>query len=112
MRPILLKRGEAGFVRRCHGDLHLRNIVLIDGEPTLFDAVEFSDEIATGDVLYDLAFLLMDLEERGLRASANRLFNRYLAPESPGNASDRPSRTAAVLEFARSDPSQSRGGRL
>jgi uncharacterized protein len=50
----------------------------------LFDAVEFSDEIASGDVLYDLAFLLMDLEERGLRASANRLLNRYLAPEPPG----------------------------
>jgi hypothetical protein len=83
VRPVLLKRGEAGFVRRCHGDLHLRNIVLIDGEPTLFDAVEFSDEIASGDVLYDLAFLLMDLEERGLRAPANRLFNRYLAPEPP-----------------------------
>jgi uncharacterized protein len=83
VRPVLLKRGEAGFVRRCHGDLHLRNVVLIDGEPTLFDAVEFSDEIATGDVLYDLAFLLMDLEERGLRPSANRLFNRYLAPEPP-----------------------------
>ena len=74
LRPVLLKRGEAGFVRRCHGDLHLRNIVLIDGEPTLFDAVEFSDGIASGDVLYDLAFLLMDLEERGLRGSANRLF--------------------------------------
>ena len=83
LRPVLLRRGEAGFVRRCHGDLHLRNIVLIDGEPTLFDAVEFSDEIASGDVLYDLAFLLMDLEERGLRAAANRLFNRYLAPEPP-----------------------------
>ena len=83
LRPVLLKRGEAGFVRRCHGDLHLRNIVLIDGEPTLFDAVEFSDDIASGDVLYDLAFLLMDLEERGLRAAANRLFNRYLAPEAP-----------------------------
>ena len=83
VRPVLLKRGEAGFVRRCHGDLHLSNIVLIEGEPTLFDAVEFSDEIASGDVLYDLAFLLMDLEERGLRGSANRLFNRYLAPEPP-----------------------------
>jgi aminoglycoside phosphotransferase family enzyme/predicted kinase len=81
VHPVLLKRGEAGFVRRCHGDLHLRNIVLIDDEPTLFDAVEFSDDIATGDVLYDLAFLLMDLEERGLRAAANQLFNRYLAPE-------------------------------
>ena len=83
VRPVLLERGEAGFVRRCHGDLHLRNIVLIEGEPTLFDAVEFSDEIASGDVLYDLAFLLMDLEERGLRAAANRLFNRYLASEPP-----------------------------
>ena len=83
VRPMLLKRGEAGFTRRCHGDLHLRNIVLIEDEPTLFDAVEFSDEIASGDVFYDLAFLLMDLEERGLRASANRLFNRYLALEAP-----------------------------
>ena len=82
-RPILLARGEGGFTRRCHGDLHLRNIVVLDGEPTLFDAVEFSDEVASGDVLYDLAFLLMDLEERGLRAAANRLFNRYLAPEPP-----------------------------
>jgi hypothetical protein len=83
VRPVLLKRGEAGFVRRCHGDLHLGNVVLIDGEPTLFDAIEFSDEIASGDMLYDLAFLLMDLEELGLRASANRLFNRYLAAEPP-----------------------------
>ena len=82
-RPALLARGGAGYVRRCHGDLHLSNIVLIDGEPTLFDAVEFSDEIASGDVLYDLAFLLMDLEERGLRPAANRLFNRYLGPEPP-----------------------------
>ncbi len=49
----------------------------------MFDAVEFSDAIASGDVLYDLAFLLMDLEERGLRPAANRLFNRYLGPEPP-----------------------------
>jgi aminoglycoside phosphotransferase family enzyme/predicted kinase len=82
-RPVMLARGAAGFTRRCHGDLHLRNIVLIDGEPTLFDAVEFSDEVASGDVLYDLAFLLMDLEERELRRAANRLINRYLSPEPP-----------------------------
>ena len=82
-RPVLLARGAAGFTRRCHGDLHLSNIVLVGGEPTLFDAVEFSDEVASGDVLYDLAFLLMDLEGRGLRAAANRLFNAYLAPEPP-----------------------------
>jgi uncharacterized protein len=82
-RPVMLARGAAGFTRRCHGDLHLRNIVLIDGEPTLFDAVEFSDEAASGDVLYDLAFLLMDLEERSLRGAANRLMNHYHAQEPP-----------------------------
>jgi aminoglycoside phosphotransferase family enzyme/predicted kinase len=82
-RPAMLARGAAGYVRRCHGDLHLRNIVLIDGKPTLFDAVEFSDAVASGDVLYDLAFLLMDLEERGLRPAANRLFNRYVWPDPP-----------------------------
>jgi aminoglycoside phosphotransferase family enzyme/predicted kinase len=78
LEKLLLARGEAGFVRRLHGDLHLRNIVLIDGEPTLFDAIEFDDAIATGDVLYDLAFLLMDLWERDLRREANQNFNRYL----------------------------------
>ena len=82
-RPILLTRGRQGLVRRGHGDLHLRNIVLLDGAPTLFDAVEFSDDVASGDVLYDLAFLIMDLELRELRAAANRLMNRYLGPEPP-----------------------------
>ncbi len=82
-RPTLLKRGRDRFVRRGHGDLHLGNIALIDGEPVLFDAVEFSDAIASGDVLYDLAFLLMDLEARNLRRAANRLFNHYLAIEPP-----------------------------
>ncbi len=76
--PLLVTRGQQGFVRRCHGDLHLRNIVLLDGAPTLFDAVEFDDAIATGDVLYDLAFLLMDLWERGLKSGANLVLNRYL----------------------------------
>jgi uncharacterized protein len=75
---LLLARGRAGFVRRCHGDLHLRNIVLIDGRPVLFDALEFDDDLATHDVLYDLAFLLMDLWQRGMHAAANRVFNRYL----------------------------------
>ncbi len=80
-RPALLRRGRDGYVRRGHGDLHLSNIAVIGGEPALFDAVEFSDAVASGDVLYDLAFLLMDLEERGMRRAANRLFNRYLAAE-------------------------------
>jgi predicted kinase len=65
-------------VRQCHGDLHLRNIVLIDGHPTLFDGIEFNDEIACGDVLYDLAFLIMDLWRRDLRHHANVVLNGYL----------------------------------
>jgi predicted kinase len=67
-----------GFIRRIHGDLHLGNIVLIDERPVLFDAIEFSDIIATGDVFYDLAFLLMDLLERGFAPAANIVLNRYL----------------------------------
>ncbi|MEA2907471.1 MAG: uncharacterized protein QOI12_4858 [Alphaproteobacteria bacterium] len=78
IRPLLAERGRRGLVRRIHGDLHLGNIVLIDGAPVLFDAIEFSPLIASGDVLYDLAFLLMDLTERGLGAAANAVFNRYL----------------------------------
>ena len=64
-------RREAGFVRQCHGDLHLRNIVLLDGVPTLFDAIEFNDELACIDTHYDLAFLLMDLWHRKLPRHAN-----------------------------------------
>lgn len=75
---LLDRRRAAGKVRRCHGDLHLRNICLLDGKPTLFDCLEFSDALASIDVLYDLAFLLMDLEERGLTAFANIVLNRYL----------------------------------
>jgi len=76
---LLDARRDAGFVRQCHGDLHLRNIVLIDGRPTLFDAIEFNDEIACIDVLYDLAFLLMDLWRRRLPRHANVLWNGYLS---------------------------------
>ena len=76
---ILDHRRDAGFVRQCHGDLHLRNLVLIQGTPTIFDAIEFNDEIACIDVFYDLAFLLMDLCHRGLTAHANRLLNGYLS---------------------------------
>ena len=76
---LLDARRGAGFVRQCHGDLHLRNIVLLDGQPTLFDAVEFNDEIACVDVLYDLAFLLMDLWRRRLPRHANAVWNGYLA---------------------------------
>jgi len=77
-RSLLDARREDGYVRQCHGDLHLRNIVLLDGHPTLFDAIEFNDEIACGDVLYDLAFLLMDLWRRRLPRHANVVWNGYL----------------------------------
>ena len=79
VRALLMAREHAGLVRRCHGDLHLGNIVLLDGAPVLFDAIEFDPKIATGDVLYDLAFLLMDLIERGLKPAANIVLNRYLS---------------------------------
>jgi predicted kinase len=72
-------RRQHGFVRQCHGDLHLRNIVLLEGRPVLFDAVEFNDEIACIDVMYDLSFLLMDLWRLGLHAHANVVLNAYLA---------------------------------
>ncbi len=78
VRPLIVARERAGRVKRCHGDLHLGNIVLIDGEPVLFDAIEFDPRIATGDVLYDLAFLLMDLIARRLRPAANIVVNRYI----------------------------------
>src|SRR6516225_1392736 len=58
-RPLLIERGKQGLIRRGHGDLHLGNIAVLDGEPVAFDALEFDPLIASGDLLYDLAFLLM-----------------------------------------------------
>jgi hypothetical protein len=81
-------RCAAGKVRHCHGDLHLRNICLLAGKPVLFDCLEFSEELASIDVLYDLAFLLMDLQHRGLDGLANLVANRYfdLTDEEDGLA--------------------------
>src|SRR5690606_6689817 len=81
-RAALDARRDAGLVRHCHGDLHLRNIVLLDGQPTPFDGVEFNDAIACIDVLYDLAFLLMDLWRRDLRQHANVVLGSYLEASS------------------------------
>lgn len=75
---FLRERSAFGHVRRVHGDLHLRNLLLIDGEPVLFDALEFDERLATCDVLYDLAFLLMDLCHRGLARQANIAMTAYL----------------------------------
>ncbi|SEI19543.1 AAA family ATPase [Tardiphaga sp. OK245] len=82
-RPCLERRAAEGFVRRCHGDLHLGNITMIDGKPVLFDAIEFDPAIATTDVLYDLSFALMDMLHHEQRTAANVSFNRYLARSAP-----------------------------
>jgi aminoglycoside phosphotransferase family enzyme/predicted kinase len=84
-RALLEQRGRQGFVRRCHGDLHLANIVLIDHKPVLFDAIEFDAVIASVDVLYDLAFAVMDFIRYDRHAAANALLNRYLAKTSSEN---------------------------
>lgn len=75
---LLNTRARTGFVRRCHGDLHLRNICLIANTPTLFDCIEFNDRFAIIDTFYDLAFLLMDLDHGGMRDMANAVLNRYV----------------------------------
>jgi len=77
-RPLLQRRASRGLVRRCHGDAHLGNVVLIDDKPVLFDAIEFDPVIATTDILYDLAFPLMDLVHFNLNDAANRLLNRTI----------------------------------
>ncbi|HLO74895.1 MAG TPA: AAA family ATPase, partial [Magnetospirillum sp.] len=78
LAPLLEQRRAAGLVRQCHGDLHCGNICLVDGRPTPFDAIEFSEDIACIDVFYDLAFLLMDLDRRGARTLAGYALNHYL----------------------------------
>jgi aminoglycoside phosphotransferase family enzyme/predicted kinase len=78
MRPLLQQREAEGFSRRCHGDLHLGNVLLEDGDPILFDCIEFNDTLSDLDVLYDLAFLLMDLHFRRRTDAANRVLNAYL----------------------------------
>ncbi len=78
LAPIVNRRADRGSVKRCHGDLHLRNICMFNGRPQLFDCIDFNDDLATVDVLYDLAFLAMDLWHRGMRDFANLVVNLYL----------------------------------
>jgi aminoglycoside phosphotransferase family enzyme/predicted kinase len=77
--PVIAARAAEGRVRRCHGDMHLANLVLWQGHPVPFDALEFDEALATIDTGYDLAFLLADLDMRVGRAAANRVLNRYVA---------------------------------
>jgi hypothetical protein len=72
------ERRALGYVRECHGDLHLGNIALIDGRPVLFDCLEFDAELRHIDVMSDVAFVWMDLIEHGHAGLAWRLLDRYL----------------------------------
>lgn len=74
---LLDARRAAGLVRHCHGDLHLANIVLLDDRPVLFDCIEFNDAFAQVDLLYDLAFLVMDLLDRGFRPAAQGVLQAW-----------------------------------
>ena len=86
------KRGPAGRVRECHGDLHLGNIALIDGAATPFDCIEFNPALRWMDVISEVAFLVMDLEAHGRRDLAYAFLNSYL--EASGDYS-----SVAVLPF-------------
>ena len=78
LKPLLRQRKKEGFVRECHGDLHLHNIAIFKGRPVMFDAIEFNPYLNHIDIISDLAFLLMDLEYRGLHRHSCLLLNRYL----------------------------------
>lgn len=72
------RRKHNGFIRECHGDLHLRNLTIIAGEITPFDCIEFNAELRWIDVISEVAFLIMDMDTRGYRLFSNRFLNGYL----------------------------------
>ncbi len=76
--PVLQQRKAEGFIRECHGDLHLRNLAWINDSAVAFDCIEFNPALRWIDVINDIAFLVMDLQERGEPHLAQRLLNRYL----------------------------------
>ncbi len=78
LKPRLQERKQQGFIRECHGDLHLGNIAYIDQQVCMFDAIEFNPALSWIDVISELAFLCMDLEVRGFDQHSYRLLNRYL----------------------------------
>ena len=78
LQPLLQQRCQQGFIRECHGDLHLGNATIIDDEVVLFDCIEFNDPFRLIDIASDAAFLAMDLEDRGLKCQARRFINGWL----------------------------------
>ena len=78
LEPLLAERAGNGSIRECHGDIHLGNATLIDGQVVLFDCIEFNEPFRLIDIASDAAFLAMDLEDRGLKAHARRFVNAWL----------------------------------
>jgi len=76
--PILRLRKAKGYIRECHGDLHLRNLAWVNQKPLAFDCIEFNPNFRWIDVISEIAFLVMDLEDRGQPLFAQRFLNRYL----------------------------------
>lgn len=81
---LLDARAASGLARRCHGDLHLGNILVENGALKLFDCIEFNDALSEIDTLYDFAFLVMDLDFRGRHEAGNRALNGYLDEAARG----------------------------
>ena len=78
LQPLLEQRSQQGFIRECHGDLHLGNATLIEDKVVLFDCIEFNEPFRLIDIASDAAFLAMDLEDRGLKSQARRFINGWL----------------------------------
>jgi len=78
LQPLFIARRDGGFIRECHGDLHLRNIALVDDAPLAFDCIEFNDNLRWIDIISEVAFMVMDLEQRGRPGLASRFLNAWL----------------------------------
>ncbi len=78
LKEIFLSRKENGFIRECHGDLHLRNIAIVGNEVIAFDCIEFNEDLRWNDVISEIAFLVMDLDDHQKPELASRFLNRYL----------------------------------
>jgi len=95
LKPVFEHRKQNGFVRECHGDLYLKNIILWDGHPLVFDCIEFNEEFRWTDTMADVGFLAMDLEDNGRADYAHRLINQYMETSGDYNG-------LAVLRFYQS----------
>ncbi len=78
LQPVLRARREEGFIRECHGDMHLANMAWFHDKPLLFDCIEFNENLRWIDIINDIAFLVMDLDNRGRNQFARAFLNAYL----------------------------------